>query len=57
VLGSQAKTATTDSTGVATITLVLNQKPNRYPLSVSWSGAAGTYAASSQSLSFSINKK
>ncbi|MDT4939528.1 MAG: hypothetical protein QOG80_3199 [Pseudonocardiales bacterium] len=57
VLGSQTTTATTNASGVAATTLVLNQKPNRYSLTVSWPGAAGTYSPSSQSVSFSLNKK
>jgi hypothetical protein len=57
VVGSQTASAVTNASGVATTALVLNQKPNRYPLTVSWSGEAGKYAASSQALSFSLNKK
>lgn len=57
VLGSQSATAVTGATGVAATSLVLNQKPNRYPLTVSWTGEAGKYAPSSQALSFSLNKK
>jgi hypothetical protein len=36
---------------------VLNQKPNRYTLTVSWPGESGKYDAASQTLSFNLNKK
>jgi hypothetical protein len=57
VLGSQTITAVTNTSGVASVSLVLNQKPNRYPLTVSWPGESGKYDPSSQSVSFSLNKK
>lgn len=56
-LGSQSVTATTGATGVATTSLTINQKPGVYHLMVSWPGSSGTYLASSQTLTFSINTK
>lgn len=56
-VGSQTTTAVTNASGVASVNLVLNQKPNRYSLTVSWPGEAGKYDAASQSVSFSLNKK
>jgi PKD repeat protein len=57
VLGGQSTTATTNSSGVATKQLVLNQKPGFYPLTASWTGDPGKYLGASTSAQFSLNKK
>jgi len=57
VLGTQTITAVTNAIGVASADLVLNQKPNRYTLTVSWPGEANKYDPASLTLSFNLNKK
>jgi hypothetical protein len=57
VIGSQQTTATTNSSGVAATTIVLNQKPGFYPLTASWPGDSGKYLGDSTSAQFSLNKK
>jgi len=57
VVGSQSITATTNSSGVASTQLKLNQKPGFYPLTASWSGDPGKYVGDSTSAQFSLNKK
>ncbi|RNM17302.1 PKD domain-containing protein [Nocardioides pocheonensis] len=57
VIGSQSMTATTNSSGVASGQIVLNQKPGYYPLTASWAGDAGKYLGASTSAQFSLNKK
>ena len=57
VVGSQSVTAVTNASGVASVNLVLTQKPAYYPLTVSWPGEASKYNASTTSMSFSLNKK
>ena len=57
VIGSQTVTATTNSSGIASTQVVLNQKPGFYPLTASWSGDAGKYSGATTSAQFSLNKK
>jgi hypothetical protein len=57
VLGGQTTTGVTNTSGVASVNLVLNQKPGYYPLTVSYAGESGRYDPASQALSFSLNKK
>ena len=60
VLGAQTKSAVTDSNGVATTTLQLNQKNAIYPLTATFTPAGGDvphYLASSDAKSFNLQKK
>jgi PKD repeat protein len=57
VIGSQSKTATTNSNGVAATTITLSQKPGFYPLTASWVGDPGRYLGDTTSAQFSLNKK
>jgi len=57
VIGSQTVTAQTGTNGVAGTALKLTQKPGTYPVTVSWPGIAGRYAAATWAGSFKLNTK
>jgi hypothetical protein len=57
VIGSQTVTAPTGADGVAATTLKLMLKPGTYPVTVSWTGIAGRYAAATWTGSFKLNTK
>ena len=59
-LGSQSGTATTDASGVATMSLKLSQKNGTYPLTATWSPDATDtlhYVGSSASATFKLQAK
>jgi hypothetical protein len=59
-LGSQSATATTDANGLASVTIVLNQKNGSYSLTASFTPAGadvGHYSGSGASATFSLQKK
>jgi PKD repeat protein len=57
VLGTQTKTATTNSSGIAATTLALNQKNGSYTLTASFAGTAGLYAGSATAATFKLQAK
>lgn len=56
-IGTQSTSATTGSTGVATSTIKLVQKPGFYTLTAHWNGVTGTYLGDTATAQFSLNKK
>jgi len=59
-IGTQTVSATTDANGVATTTLLLNQKNGNYPLTATWTPAgsdASRYVGSAAAATFSLQKR
>jgi PKD repeat protein len=56
-LGTQSASATTDASGVASVSLKLNQKNGTYNVSATYAGDASFYTGSSQSATFKLQAK
>jgi PKD repeat protein len=56
-IGTQSKQAVTNSSGVASTTITLNQKPGYYSLTASFARVVGQYQGDDDTRQFSLNKK
>ena len=56
-IGTQSKTASTNSSGIASTTITLNQKPGYYPLTATFAPIVAEYLGDDDTRQFSLNKK